>query len=96
MSREPRHRRVNQCVVGPFEWTVSWKRSAWPWPRAFSGHVRDRAGKDKRDAKGSVSWDAGENECKKRTVWVEKRERASADAKDESCRAASVVERSSC
>ena len=46
--------------------------------------MRDRAGKDKRDAKGGVSWDAGENECKRRTVWVEKRERASADAEDES------------
>ena len=65
---------------------VSWRRHAWPWLRAFSGHVRDKAGKDKRDAKGGVSWDAGENECKRRTVWVEKRKRASADAEDESYR----------
>ena len=93
--REPLRRRVHQCVVGLFKWKVLWKEPAWPWPRGFGTCVRWDE-KRQRDAKGRVGWDASENECKRSAVWVEKRERASADAEDESCRVASVVERSSC
>ena len=30
-----------------------------------SGHVSRTTGKDKRDAKDSVGWEAGEDECKR-------------------------------
>ena len=47
-----------------FKWIVSWKGSAWPWPRAFRDTCLERREKQ-RDAKGSVSWEAGEDGCKR-------------------------------
>ena len=88
--REPLRRRVHQCVVGLFKWKVLWKEPAWPWPRGFGTCVRWDE-KRQRDAKGRVGWDASENECKRCAVWVEKRERASANAEDESYRVARVI-----
>ena len=93
MPREPRHRRVHQCVVGLlFKWIVLWKGPAWPWPRAFRDTCLERQEKTKEtlktvlvekpertDTKGvqSVNWEARASGCRSRRVWIGKSKAAS-------------------